>query len=96
MLSTAAKKITTEFDTAKEKLFKYLTEDIFRVFLKPVQTQPFHEIFFFKDIQNVKRYIVGSPRAAIHTALTNPISYLQVCLLLLLHIHLIYLTIRFN
>lgn len=79
MLSTTTKKITTEFDIAKEKLFKYLTEDIFKVYLKPVQTQPFHEIFFFKDIQNVKRYIVGSPRAAIHTALTNPMTYLQVC-----------------
>lgn len=41
-------------------------------------SKPFHEIFFFNNISAVKNHIIGSHRAAIHTALNNPQYYLQV------------------
>lgn len=46
--------------------------------LQPPRTQTFFEIFFFSDVASVKKQIIGSPRGAVHTALSNPEHYLQV------------------
>ncbi|XP_077289672.1 origin recognition complex subunit 3 [Arctopsyche grandis] len=75
--ASAKKKSASEYEKAREKLLQYLTKNVFEPFLKPAQSQPFYEIFFFSDVYNVKKHIVGTPRAAIHTALVNPASYLQ-------------------
>lgn len=61
----------------RSRFISYL-EDIFEKGLKPPHTQPFHEIIFFCDVSNIKKQIIGSPRGALHTALSNPINYLQV------------------
>nr|XP_053649620.1 origin recognition complex subunit 3-like [Cherax quadricarinatus] len=49
----------------------------FEQLLKPVNKQPLHEVLFFDSSSMVKRHLVGMPRAALTTALSNPHHYLQ-------------------
>ncbi|KAL0892178.1 hypothetical protein ABMA27_015366 [Loxostege sticticalis] len=69
-------KIQSEFDMVRSRFISYL-EEMFTKGLQPPHTQTFHEIMFFTDVGNVRKQIVGSPRGALHTALSNPVHYLQ-------------------
>ncbi|KPJ21238.1 Origin recognition complex subunit 3 [Papilio machaon] len=60
----------------RSRFVSYL-EEVFAKALQPPHAQTFHEVLFFSDVANVKKQIVGSPRGAIHTALSNPVYYLQ-------------------
>ncbi|ETN59932.1 origin recognition complex subunit 3 [Anopheles darlingi] len=61
------------------RLMKYLVKRIFQRYLKPpnASSVPLIELFLFSDSAALRRHLIGSPRAAIHTALTNPQHYLQ-------------------
>lgn len=51
---------------------------IFQKYLRPLENgPPLLELFVFSDSRSLRQHIVGAPRAALHTALTNPQSYLQ-------------------
>ncbi|CAH0727822.1 unnamed protein product, partial [Brenthis ino] len=80
--ATRVEKIQSEFEMIRSRFVSYL-EEVFGKGLLPPHTQTFHEILFFSDVSNIKKQIVGSPRGALHTALSNPIYYLQcTCCLL--------------
>ncbi|CAK1604203.1 unnamed protein product [Parnassius mnemosyne] len=74
--ATRVDKVQSEFEMIRSRFVNYL-EDVFTKGLQPPHTQTFYEIIFFNDVSSVKKQIVGSPRGAIHTALSNPIHYLQ-------------------
>lgn len=66
-----------KYEKIREKFLNEFT-NILSGFLQEPNARVFHEIFFFNSISSVKEHIVGSHRAAIHTALNNPHFYLQV------------------
>lgn len=70
-------RVQNKYEKVREKFFNELTKQ-FDKYLEVPDKRPFHEIFFFDDIGAIKNHIVGSHRAAIHTALNNPQHYLQV------------------
>lgn len=70
-------KTQNRYEKSREKFLNELSK-IFTKYLKAPNSKPFHEIFFFNDIASIRDHIVGSHRAAIHTALNNPHHYLQV------------------
>ncbi|XP_072940477.1 origin recognition complex subunit 3 isoform X2 [Epargyreus clarus] len=74
--ATRVDKIQSEFEMIRSRFVSYVDE-MFTKGLQPPHTQPFHEILFFSDVANIKKHIIGSPRGAIHTALSNPVHYLQ-------------------
>ena len=45
--------------------------------LTPPSALPLHEVTTFTSLAAVKRHLVGAPRAALHTALTQPGEYLR-------------------
>ena len=45
--------------------------------LNPPSALPLHEVTTFTSLAAVKRHLVGAPRAALHTALTQPGEYLR-------------------
>ena len=45
--------------------------------LTPPSSLPLHEVTTFTSLAAVKRHLVGAPRAALHTALTQPGEYLR-------------------
>lgn len=75
--ATRVDKVESEFEMIRTRFVSYLGE-MFAEGLQPPFTQTFHEILFFSDVASVKKQIVGSPRGAVHTALSNPVQYLQV------------------
>lgn len=77
--ATKEDKIQSEFEMIRTRFVNYL-EELFCKGLQPPHTRVFYEILFFTDVSNVKKQIVGSPRGALHTALSNPVHYLQVVL----------------
>ncbi|XP_053688466.1 origin recognition complex subunit 3 [Sabethes cyaneus] len=71
-------KMESAFTKAINSLISYITNDIFRQYLRPLSRgPPLIELFVFNDAASVRRHIVGVPRAALHTALNNPHYYLQ-------------------
>lgn len=51
---------------------------IFEQNLLPFNNAPvLSELFIFSDCQSVRRHIIGTPRGAVHNALSNPQHYLQ-------------------
>ncbi|PSN46610.1 Origin recognition complex subunit 3 [Blattella germanica] len=67
----------TLYEELRKKVLKYLSGTVFSQYLVPSTTIPLFEVFFFRNVSNVKRLIMGTPRAAIHTALNRPHFYLQ-------------------
>ncbi|XP_063599512.1 origin recognition complex subunit 3-like [Penaeus indicus] len=57
--------------------FLHCLEDVFITQLQPPVKRPLHEIMFFDCSSTVKRHLIGMPRAALTTALSNPHHYLQ-------------------
>lgn len=74
--ATRADRIQSEFEMIRSRFVSYL-EDMFAKGLQPPTTQTFHEVLLFSDVSSVRKQIVGSPRGAVHTALSNPHHYLQ-------------------
>ncbi|CAH0407752.1 unnamed protein product [Chilo suppressalis] len=74
--ATRVDRVQSEFEMIRSRFVSYL-EQVFTKGLRPPHSQTFHEIFFFSDVANVRKQIVGSPRGAQHTALSNPVHYLQ-------------------
>lgn len=67
------------YEKLREKYLNILS-GFFEQHLAVPTCKPFHEIFFFNNVASIKSLVVGSHRAAIHTALNNPQCYLQVCM----------------
>ncbi|XP_017783134.1 PREDICTED: origin recognition complex subunit 3 [Nicrophorus vespilloides] len=63
------------YEKFRSKVVEYF-EHIFEEYLKVPTDFTFHEIFFYNDI-SIQNHIIGSHRAAIHTALNDPQSYLD-------------------
>lgn len=55
-----------------------LSTELLEPFLTAPTSFPMHEILYFDDLVAVRRRISGAPRSAIHNALNNPHSYLEV------------------
>ncbi|XP_023347361.1 origin recognition complex subunit 3-like [Eurytemora carolleeae] len=64
------------FDLLRSELMTLLHQT-FKDYLQPPTVKPLHEIFFFTATATVRRHLVGAPRAALHTALTDPYLYLE-------------------
>merc|ERR1712098_890908 len=64
------------YDVLRADLLSSL-HTVFQSHLTPPSLLPLHEIFTFTSLSAVKRHLVGAPRAALHTALTQPGEYLE-------------------
>ncbi|ROT85018.1 putative origin recognition complex subunit 3-like [Penaeus vannamei] len=64
------------FESLRAELL-HILEDVFITQLQPPVKRPLHEIQFFDCSSTVKRHLIGMPRAALTTALSNPHHYLQ-------------------
>lgn len=72
-------KVVNEFKQNVMIALNYIRDKLFAKYLEPIQKRtPLYELYLFSDISAVRPHILGAPRAAIHTALNNPHSYLQV------------------
>ncbi|XP_014663446.1 PREDICTED: origin recognition complex subunit 3-like [Priapulus caudatus] len=69
-------KEVTVFESLRSDALQYL-DDLFSEHLVCHKNLPLHEIFYFDALSAVKRHLVGTPRAAIQTALSTPHYYLQ-------------------
>lgn len=65
-----------KYEQIKKTILDYLMNVFKKHLYEPTQNY-FHEIFFFNDI-TIQNQIIGTHRAAIHTALNDPHYYLQV------------------
>lgn len=74
--ATRADRVQSEFEMVRSRFVSYL-EEMFGKGLQSMQGQTFHEVLAFSDVASVRKNIVGAPRAAVHTALSNPVHYLQ-------------------
>ncbi|GJQ82482.1 hypothetical protein Trydic_g14472 [Trypoxylus dichotomus] len=72
---TQKSKASSKYEAAKEKVLQFLS-NLFEKYLYCPTNLNFHEIFFFDDV-SIENHIIGSHRAAIHTALNDPCYYLQ-------------------
>lgn len=75
---TRTEKRLSKYEIVRDKVFKYIVEEVFKTHLVPVTELPLYEILLFDNVSAAKKHIVGIPRAALHTALNNPHHYLQV------------------
>lgn len=66
------------YKQAQLDLIDYLDRKIFSVHLVDPGRLTAHEIFCYSDGNQAKRHIRGSLRAAIHTGLSDPQTYLDV------------------
>jgi len=64
------------FDIVRNELLTSLHTIITDLLLPPI-TLPLHEIYLFSATGAIRRHLVGAPRAALHTALTDPWEYLE-------------------
>lgn len=78
---TQKSKISSNYELVKEKFIKFI-DSLFEKYLYNPSRLYFHEIFFFNDVA-IENRIVGSHRAAVHTALNDPHYYLQVISIIL-------------
>jgi hypothetical protein len=65
-------------EEVRKNLLAYLATSVFQQFLVSPTNSLFSKVSFFSNTAGVKRHIVGTWRAAIHTALNNPHYYLEV------------------
>ncbi|XP_078379446.1 origin recognition complex subunit 3-like isoform X2 [Oculina patagonica] len=77
-LMSAAKQKRKEspYDKLRQKTVDTLDE-IFRKFLICPRNIPLNEVMYYDNVQEIKKHLVGMPRVAIQTALSNPQHYLQ-------------------
>lgn len=70
------KSIIRPYDLLRSDLLTHLL-NVFQEYLVPPAMFPLHEVTTFTSLAAVKRHLVGAPRAAVHTALTQPGEYLD-------------------
>lgn len=77
-LMSAAKQKRKEspYDKLRQKTVDTLDE-IFRKFLTCPRNMPLYEVMYYDNVQEIRKHLVGMPRVAIQTALSNPQHYLQ-------------------
>ncbi|KAK3739946.1 hypothetical protein QZH41_012795 [Actinostola sp. cb2023] len=77
-LKTAVKQKRKEspFDQLRQEVVSYL-DQLFRKYLRCPLNLPLHEVMYFNSVQSVKQHLIGMPRVAIQTALTDPHHYLE-------------------
>ncbi|XP_073256061.1 origin recognition complex subunit 3-like [Porites lutea] len=54
-----------------------ILDDMFRKYLSCPRNLPLNEVMYYDDVQTTRKHLVGMPRVAIQTALSNPQHYLQ-------------------
>jgi len=64
------------FDIVRNELLSSLHTILTDLLVPPI-TLPLHEIYLFSATGSIRRHLVGAPRAALHTALTDPWEYLE-------------------
>lgn len=71
-------KTTNSYTKAVKETLKFLHDQVFTRHLVPFKAgPPLLELFVFGDLSAIRSHIMGAPRAALHTALHNPQTYLQ-------------------
>ncbi|KAL0274515.1 UNVERIFIED_CONTAM: hypothetical protein PYX00_002616 [Menopon gallinae] len=75
----AAKELAyaNNFEDLRNSFLDCIHGDIVKEFLKPPIDLPLHEVVYFDNLSAVRRRISGSPRGAIHLALSDPQGYLN-------------------
>ncbi|XP_013141479.1 PREDICTED: origin recognition complex subunit 3 [Papilio polytes] len=74
--ATREERVQSEFELVRGRFASWLCAALARA-LRPHHHHTFHELVFFSDVASVKKQIVGAPRGAVHTALSDPHHYLQ-------------------
>jgi len=69
-------KLARPFDVIRTEAMSYL-HDKLKQFLVPPTSKPLHEVNIFTSTSAIRRHLAGAPRAALHTALTDPYLYLE-------------------
>jgi len=67
---------TNPYDMVRTEVINALHEAL-KQHLKSPTYRPLHEILVFSATPVIRRHLVGAPRAALHTALTDPYQYLE-------------------
>ena len=77
-MSKTSKPISPIMKTVNETMEFIKTEIVFK-HLRPLNKRgpALHELFVFSDTSTVRKNIIGTPRAAMHSALNDPHFYLQ-------------------
>lgn len=71
-------KAVTEYTKSVQNVLEYIESNFLAEYLRPLnKAPPLYELYFFCELAAVRRNIMGSPRAALQMALTNPNLYLQ-------------------
>lgn len=79
-----AQQSRTDRSNELKKVLDYLRDRVFGKYILPWRKgPPLIELFVFDNHRSIQSFLKGAPRAAVHTALTNPQFYLQVNLLTL-------------
>ncbi|XP_073254795.1 origin recognition complex subunit 3-like [Porites lutea] len=77
-LMNAAKQKRKEspYDKLRQRAVDIL-DDMFRKYLSCPRNLPLNEVMYYDNVQTTRKHLVGMPRVAIQTALSNPQDYLQ-------------------
>ncbi|XP_032238004.2 origin recognition complex subunit 3 isoform X2 [Nematostella vectensis] len=75
-LAATQKRKDTPYDQLRQKTVDYM-DSLFRKHLRSPQSLPLHEVMYFDKLHKVKEHLIGMPRAAIQTALSDPRHYLK-------------------
>jgi len=77
-LMNAAKQKRREspYDKLRQRTVDAL-EEMFRKFLSCPRNMPLYEVMYYDNVQDTRKHLVGMPRVAIQTALSNPQYYLK-------------------
>ncbi|CAH3163791.1 unnamed protein product [Porites lobata] len=77
-LMNAAKQKRKEspYDKLRQRAIDIL-DDMFRKYLSCPRNLPLNEVMYYDNVQTTRKHLVGMPRVAIQTALSNPQHYLQ-------------------
>lgn len=69
-------KVPTKFEVLRDGIVDYL-DSIFRKYLGSYRNLVLHEVFYYDDVDRLRKCINASPRATIQNALTQPNTYLH-------------------
>lgn len=76
MSAAKQKKKESPYDKLRQKTIDAMDEMFRRVLTCP-RNMPLHEVIYYDKLQDTRKHLVGMPRIAIQTALSNPQHYLQ-------------------
>ncbi|XP_069743459.1 origin recognition complex subunit 3 isoform X2 [Narcine bancroftii] len=66
----------SRFEILRMNVLEFM-DKLARQYLLPPETQPLHELVYFKISGELRRHLNAAPRAALQIALSNPYSYLK-------------------